>query len=691
MTLIAFQGVFSNGFVNFDDDLYVTGNPRVQKGLSWDNAGWALTTFEASNWHPLTWLSHMLDAQLFGLDAGKHHFTSLLLHAVNALLVLFLLVRMTGALWRSALAAFLFALHPLHVESVAWIAERKDVLSALLWLSALAAWIGYTRSRRPAPYALTLVLYALSLMAKPMAVTLPFTLLLLDYWPLRRLPFPGRGHPAELKALVWEKAPLFAMSAASCAVTLAAQHVGGAMKTLEAYAFDERLANAAVSYGSYLGKLFWPASLAVFYPHPHPGLGSWTAIGSLLALTGVTAAAFRLAGRAPYFLFGWLWYLGTLVPVIGLVQVGEQALADRYTYMPLLGPFIAIAWGLGGLADRFPRARTAAAGLAAAVLAALLLLTRAQAGAWSDSETLFRHALAGHGDNALAHTSLGLALYEKGRPDEAMSHYREALRIDPGFFDARNNLGNALAKAGRKAEAIEQYREALRILPDSPKVLANLGLALMESDRLPEAAEYLEKAAKAAPESTDMEVLIGTALLKSGRTAEAEVRFNRVLAARPASPEALNGLGLVLARSQRLPEAVGRFQEALRAKPDFAEAHENLGVVLQRMGRVPEAIEQLRMALRLRPGSPNILNSLGLACARAGRFSDAAGYLEQVVALRPDFAAAFCNLGVAYDRMDRVADAIRCYERALEIDPALQQARDNLAMARARAGGAPGR
>ena len=487
VTLAAFWRLHAGGFVLFDDDLYVTENTHVARGLTGESIAWAFTTTEAANWHPVTWISHMLDVQLFGMDAGRHHLTSILLHALNAVLLLLLLFRMTGALWRSAFVAALFALHPLHVESVAWIAERKDVLSTLFWLLTTGAWLAYVKSKKPAPYALMMAFFALGLMAKPMLVTLPFTLLLFDYWPLQRMALPWREHFTDLKKLVWEKAPLFAMAAVSCIVTFIVQRGGGAVKSMEAFPFDQRAANAAHACWAYLGKTFLPSGLAFFYPHAHTGLFSFSGAAAALALAGAAVIVFRLRKKAPYLAFGWCWYLAVLAPVIGLVQVGDQGMADRYTYVPLIGIFIAAAWGAAEIVRRNRGLRLAAAATAAAVLALLFAATRIQTGYWMDSEALFGRALAVTPDNAPAHNGFGLVLCAKGRTAEAVAHYMDALQIDPNSSDVHNNLGIALVTEGRLADAVEHYRQALRINPEAVKILNNLGVALARLGRFPDA------------------------------------------------------------------------------------------------------------------------------------------------------------------------------------------------------------
>ena len=533
LTLAGLGGVVRNGFVAYDDGVYVAVNEHVRNGLRGDSIAWAFTTTANSNWHPVTWISHMLDVQLFGLDAARHHRTNLALHSASVVLLFLLLVRMTGALWRPAFAAALFAIHPLHVESVAWIAERKDVLSTLFWLLAIAAWLWWISSKTAARYAVVLVLFALGLMTKPMLVTLPFTLLLLDYWPLKR---------TGLRSLLKEKAPLFAMAAASSVATVWAQRAGGAIQSLETFTLSERLANALLSYVGYIGKTLWPLSLAVFYPYPHVGFGSPAVLASALVLTVITVVAHRFEKTAPYLIFGWLWYVGTLVPVIGLVQVGEQAMADRYTYVPLIGIFVAIAWGLAEFASRSRAARVLVATSAACSIAGLFVVSTIQVHTWAGTVSLFTHALEVTKDNWTAHNNLGGFYSEGGKPDLAIAEFRETLRIRPGFAEGYYNLALALSRSGRQNEAIVQYGEALRLKPDYAEAHYNLANALLQAGRLQEAIE----------------------------------QYGIALRLQPSDASAHNNLAIALNRSGRRDEAIEHYREALRLRPEFEAAAANL-------------------------------------------------------------------------------------------------------------------
>ena len=468
LTYVAYHGVLGCGFVNYDDDKFITRNPSLQGGLPIAGIKWAFTTIYKSNWYPLTWLSYMVDKGLYGLNPMGFHLTNLLFHLANVVLLLILLNRMTGSFWKSAFVAGLFALHPLHVESVAWIAERKDVLSTFFFLLTLGAYTLYCERPGIKRYVPVVILYALGLMAKPMLVTLPLVLLLLDYWPLKR--------SRRWSRLIFEKTPLFAMSAASSVVTYIAQAKGGAVGRLDVYTPAARVANAFTAYTAYLWKMIWPAKLAVLYPHPGDSLPMWKAVASAALLIAITVLV--LTRKRPYLTVGWLWFLGTLVPVIGLVQVGGQAIADRYTYIPLIGVFIMISWGIPGMLRSSGKSRLVLAVAACLILLVLGIATMHQVGYWEDSIALFEHTLACTSGNYFAHDSLGSALLFAERYVEAEIEEREALKYYPGFARARYNLGLALQDQGRYVEAIKEYQEAIRLQPDLGLAHYNLAITL---------------------------------------------------------------------------------------------------------------------------------------------------------------------------------------------------------------------
>jgi tetratricopeptide (TPR) repeat protein len=563
--LWTFLPALQNGFINYDDPSYVYANPHVRAGLTWENVRWAFTTCDLGFWHPLTWLSILFDWELSGSDAGGHHLTSVLLHAANAWLLFVAFRRMTGAPWRSFFVAALFALHPLHVESVAWACERKDVLSTFFLMLALWAYAGYgakvsARSggegggareepyapRRSTFYALSIVFFVCGLMSKSMVVTLPILLLLLDYWPLRRLELhsqqPGTRN---LLPSLWEKIPFFAVSLLFGLITIAAQRQSGAIKSLTRFPVSSRIANAMVSYGEYLWQTIWPARLAVFYPFPRT-FSFWTVAG--VALLGLAALAAGLwAGRKrPYLVVGLLWYLAALLPVIGVIQVGNQSHADRYTYVPLIGIFVAAAWGVADLAGgRRGRSVVLSAG-AVLVLVACLLLTRRQIGYWRDSETVYRHALAVTANNALIHNNLGTTLKRPGQEEEAIGHLQEAVRLDPGYVLAQGNLGAALLARGRLDESIAHSEAALRLKPDFAGVHRNLGCALGAKGRVDEAITHLQEAIRLDPGDVQARYNLGYALLTKGRFDDAAVQFEETLRLKPGFAEAQRGLQAAL-------------------------------------------------------------------------------------------------------------------------------------------------
>lgn len=577
-TLTAFRGVAGNDFVVYDDDQYVTANPALRGGLTAQAIRWAFTTGHAANWHPLTWLSHLLDVELFGFAPRGHHLMNLALHVAATLLLFLLLRQLTGNALPSLATAALFGLHPAHVESVAWVAERKDVLSTLLGLLAIAAYAGWVRRPSWLRYGVLVGVFALGLLTKPMLVTLPFVLLLLDFWPLRR--WRWEEALAGLAPRVREKLPLFVLAAAASLVTLLVQRGGGAVQSADRYPLMIRCQNAAVAYADYLRQLVWPVDLAVFYPHPGASLALVRVLGSLGLLLFLTAGAWRLRRSQPALLVGWLWFVGTLVPVIGLVQVGWQARADRYTYLSSIGLFVALAWGARALATT-PERRTALAAATGAALAACCLLTHAQVGYWRDSETLFLRTLAVTRENFLAHNNLGHFYNEQGRPAEALPHLQDAIRIRPGYSEAHTNLGRALFLLGRLDEAGTQFERAITLQPDDPVTLNNLGFTRLQQGELAAAERWYRLALEQAPDWAELHHRIAVLLLLENRPDEARFHYERAVALDPADAESLNDLGYLLLLDGRLDEAIARLEAALRLRPDLELARGNLVAALQ--------------------------------------------------------------------------------------------------------------
>jgi tetratricopeptide (TPR) repeat protein len=693
VTLALYWPATSYDFFDRDDHLYVTGNVHVQNGLTWESIKWVCLNPVANNWHPVTMWSHMAVREVFGLKPWGHHLANVLLHALNGALVFAWLQAMTGARWRSLWVAALFALHPLRVESVAWVAERKDVLGGFFGLLALLAYARYaqgrgrksegrrpkaegnpksearpvatTRQRGESPkpeaagpwsvvsgpstlrsvtedrftlrssatedgwslshlpspvcYLLSLFFFALGLMSKATVVTWPFVMLLLDYWPLGRMQnaecrmrnakatdtqhatrntFHVSRHA--LLPLLVEKIPFFALAVAASVVTFVVQQRGGCLAADENLPLGVRLGNALISYGRYLGKLCWPTHLAVFYPHP----GQWPLGQVLLAggvILGLSALVWVPRRRAPYLLVGWLWFVGTLVPMIGLVQTGGQAMADRWTYLPSLGVLILAIWGAEEL-TRGWRYQGVALWVAGGVALVLCLgLTRQQIGYWRDRETLFRHAFEVTEDNAVGHNGFGIALGRKGQTDEAIRQFQEALRLKPDYGEAHKNLGIALFREGQIDEAIRQLQEAVRLEPAHADAHNNLGAALFQKGQSDEAIHHFQEAIRLEPDHTDAHYNLGVALGSKGQTDEAIRQYQEATRLKPDHADAHYNLGVALASKGQTDEAIRHFEAALKAKPDYPEAHNHLGVALARKGQMDEAIRQCQEALRLKP------------------------------------------------------------------------------------------
>ena len=614
-TLAVYSQVRHYDFVNYDDPEYVVENLHVRAGLTADSLVWALASFDAANWFPLTWITHMADYQFFGMESGWHHLTNVWLHALNALLLFAVLKRTTGARWPSALVAFLFALHPLHVESVAWVAERKDVLSAFFWFLTLWCYARYVERPGVGRYLTVLLTFGLGLMAKPMIVTLPFVLLLLDVWPLRRAPLPWRWNASWVKPLLLEKLPLLALAAGASAVTFLAQRSSGAVAPLVGMPLAFRLENALVSYLVYIGDMFWPAGLAVLYPLPRtlPVLGV-AAAG--LALAGISLVVARQLRARPYLAVGWCWYLGTLVPVIGLVQVGTQSHADRYTYVPMIGLTIMLAWGAAELVERWPRARNAVIAAAVAACLACLAVTWFQIEYWASTETLLGHALDVTSGNFILHHNLADYYLQQKRNEEARQHDAEALRINPMYMEARLNLALALSLLGRPGDAEVEYRRALEQQPAGKQMaLAHSGL--------------------------------GAALAAQHRTTEALPELQLAVWLRPESAEGHYNLGTALAELGRNQEAASELAIAVRLEPEDAEAHYRLAVALAAQDQRNEAADEFAVVAQLRPADAVSQYNLAIALARAGRLDEAVAHFSEALRLRPDFEAARQDLEIA--------------------------------------------
>ena len=547
-TISVYGKIYTHDFIGYDDDKYVTQNYYVGQGLSKESVIWAFSSTHASNWHPITWLSHMLDVKLFGLNPGAHHLTNLFFHLCNSLLLFIVFRNMTACVWRSGVVAIMFSIHPLHVESVAWVAERKDVISTFFWVLTLWCYARYTQKPRMTRYLSVVGFFILGLMSKPMVVTLPFVLLLLDYWPLKRIQ-AGKtyGHADKhnaglpLRRLVYEKIPLLVLAGISCTITLLVQMKGEAVGLLDVHPPVMRLANAAISYVKYIEKLIWPHDLAILYPYP-AGIPAWQVFGACALLGAITFLTIRYRKKLPWLFAGWFWYAGTLVPVIGLVQVGIQARADRYTYIPLIGLFIILSWGMTELFRNWRYRKIALAVIATMAFFVQISSARAQVSYWKNSMSLFEHALKVTDANYVIHNNIGFELFLQGQKNKALRHYKEALRINPDFEMAHINLGSALFSQGKKAESFAYYQNVLKDKPNFAGVHYNFGVLL----------------------------------LRTGSIDKAIIHFQAALRIKPNYAEVYNGLGAAMISQGKIEEALANFRQAIRIKPDLVEAKTNL-------------------------------------------------------------------------------------------------------------------
>ncbi len=737
-TLASFWPVLHNGFIKLDDGFYLVHNPRVAGGLSWESIRWAFQTGYQGNWHPVTWLSHMLDVELFGLTPAWHHLVSLLLHTGNALLLMLLLKRLTLAPWRSFFVAAFFALHPLRVESVAWAAERKDVLCTFFFLLMLLMYAAYVKSkgggtpvvepepsdrdeptspspREPVPaaqaaetpryrfaartyYRLTLVFFALALMSKAMVVTAPFVLLLLDFWPLGRLgAVQGQGFPnsgaqgsnpspawnSALKGLVREKLPFFGLAMISSAVTFVVQASHRAMYLDSP--LDLRLANAVASYWRYLGLAVWPRDLSIFYPFPQDGsqgLALWpgTILGvAAVALILVSVLAAWGARRAPWLATGWFWYVGTLVPVIGIVQVGGQAMADRYTYIPLIGIAIAVVWGVGEWTCGRRTVQIAAATGGALCLAACAARTHAQAEYWRNDFTVFSHALKIDPRNALAHYHVGIALRDQGQTAQAMEQFRATIKDDPAFAPAYSEIGAILEDQGKEQEARELYEQAFNASPWTAQIHNHLGARLWAAGNQEAALAQYAAALRSDPDFPDAHFNLGLALFDRGQLPEAAAEFTAVCRLRPGDAEALGCLADTLIRERRLAPAADCLRDLVRVAPTNAEAHQKLGLILVEQGELGQATAQFRQAVKLNPNWPEPLNALALVLATHPQTSlrngpEAVSLAERACRLSGDKQPRYWGtLDIAYAEVGRFSDAIAAATKARDLAAAAGQ------------------
>lgn len=712
LTAAAYHGALRNGFVAFDDGLYVVENTRVQSGLSWPNVAWAFTTFEAVNWHPLTWLSLMLDFQLFGMAPWGYHMTNLLLHMFSVCLLFLWLNQATKAWGRSLFAALLFAIHPIHVESVAWIAERKDVLSVLFANLTFFLYVRYCRKPSATAYVAVFIALFLGLMAKPMLVTVPCAMLLLDFWPLERLRLESPEVSRRAARLIAEKIPLLALSILSSAVTILAQRQGG-MLSLERLSMGARLKNASVSYVMYLAKTFWPTHLAAFYPHPKDSLYlSWSlfCLAIILVITGWAVLNLK---KRPYWTTGWLWYLGMLLPVIGIMQIGLQAMADRYAYLPMIGIYIIVSWQLFALTERLPGTKVIRPIGVSTLAGILVLVTSAQVGYWHDTLTLFDHAVKVTKDNYLAHYNVGchwLAQKDFARAEEA---FRMTVSIDPENVEGYVNLGMALNSLGKNEEARTEFERARSLRPNHVTALSNLAVFAMNEGNLREAERLLMAAATADPKAYNVYYNLGLLSLKLNDRAKAEKAFRETCGLKPDYAPAYYQHARALLSLGRIDEALMALRQCLQLDPDQTEARRllsgelirrglwtevvqeltwllekglankadllNLGIALASSGRLPEAEATLRKALEVDPQDETVRFNLANALLMQDKSEEAAAAFSKYLQAKPDDVEARYRCGLALAQLGKNPEAAVQFNEALRIDPNRKDAREELA------------
>jgi tetratricopeptide (TPR) repeat protein len=637
-TFAVYLPVRNHEFINLDDDLYVTGNPEVIRGISWEGIRWAFTAIHSFNWHPLTWLSLMLDCELFGIKAGPIHIMNVLFHIANTILLFLVFARMTKGVWQSAFIAGLFALHPLHVESVAWVAERKDVLSTLFWLLTMMVYSRYAERPSAGRYIAVLVLFALGLMAKPMLVTLPFVLLLLDYWPLNRMSILNRQSSTlnsqfSILNLIIEKIPLIVLSVGSSAVTFIAQQRGGAMSAIP---LNERITNAIYSYLIYIGKLFWPTRLAVLYPYPENAIPVSTGLICAVILILVTVFFVFYGLKRRYLITGWLWYLGTLVPVVGIVQVGAQSWADRYAYVPLIGLFLIIAFGFTDILKNVPAKKYILAPAAILILASCAVAGYIQVQYWKDSTSLFERTLAVTKDNAIICYNYASVLKDRGQTEKARQYFIEAVRLRPDIQDIHNGYGIVLEALGKTDEALEQYQIAVNINPRSDIARYNIGWVLLRKERYDEAMEQFR-------------IYLGqnTDLPLNGVTEETTARFRKMLVSKPNTAEILSHVGFCFAQKQDFNTAVKYYRQALILNPKDISTNRRMGLALHSMGKTDEAIEQCRIVLTADPNDAKTYNNMGIMLQSEGKIDEAIDCFKKALDINPKYEKARNALNAA--------------------------------------------
>jgi protein O-mannosyl-transferase len=676
ITIGSFMGVMNNGFINYDDPAYVVNNEHVRTGLSLPTIVWAFSSTSESNWHPITWLSHSLDCSLFGMDPRYHHAMNLFIHLLTTIMVFLVFEKMTRMPWQSAFIAVVFAVHPLHVESVAWISERKDALSGFFWIATMIAYVNYARSSALKWYIITILLFILGLMSKPMLVSLPFVLLLLDYWPLGRIQIgkslPGEKSimpPISRKRIIVEKIPFLVLAIVSSVLTFFIQQHGGSMAISSRLPMDERLTNAIVTYIQYIGKIFIPTDLAIFYPHPLGTLESYKIIGAIVIILSITFFVWKNSRTDKYLMTGWLWFIGTLIPVIGIVQVGLQSMADRYMYIPIIGIAIIIAWGVPQLINRFKLSNIIPKAGFALIVPLMMLGTYIQTTYWKSNVTLFQHALAVTTNNHIAHTNLGVDLADSGRHAEAIPHLREAMRLWPNEILTHSNLARSLVAIGERKEALNQYNWILERTPTDPRLHNRIADVLADEGDLNGAIDHYHEAFRLDSAFLMSRCKVGKLLAQQSKYDEAKAQCEYVLRKDSGFSMAHDILGIIAGQQKLYDEALKEFAEAIRLDSTNADAYNDLGIVYDNLGKEADAFQMYQRAVHFNDEQWNAQFNLGTMYARRGQLSDAAIHLERAVTLFPTALDARSNLARVYAHQGNFPAAAEQFAAIIKYDP----------------------
>ncbi len=692
-TVATYWRVSQCDFINLDDDKYVSENSHVQEGFTSESLRWAFTTMYQANWHPVTWLSHMLDYLLFGSNPAGHHITSAMFHLANSLILFLLFNRMTGAVWKSFFVAAIFVTHPLHVESVAWVAERKDVLSTFFGLLTFWAYVQFTERSSWKWYILAILFFALGLMSKPMLVTLPFLMLLLDYWPLQRFGKGADSMDTRRKSisksnninrtrsfikLVVEKTPFLLLAAASAVITYTAQQGGGAVSSFEILPLYVRFGNALTGFVKYIQKSVWPSGLAVFYPYSPDDITLWKTVVAAFLLIAITFWLLRSTKVKSYYSVGWLWFLGTLVPVIGIIQVGSQSMADRYMYLPMIGLNIIAVWGMWDLATKMSIGNRIVGAIGVSVIILFSLQGGRQVGYWQNNITLFEHAIEVTSGNYIAHNTLGFALAKQGKVTDAINQYNIALSIKPNYADAHNNLGNALFAEGQAREAIAHFTESIKVNPTLWIPHYNLANALAETGNDSAAILHYREVIRLNPGYPNVHNDLGIILSRNGSVEESLSELSEALRLNPAFTQAHYNVGIIFMDRGDTADAIAHFKEAVRLKPDYAEAHFYLGEALRSTGKTDLAIAQYKSAVSIAPTYLEARYKLAEIYSKAEKTDEAIIQYNEILKIAPDEAEAHNFLGKVLFSEGRMREALPHYYEALRLKPSYKDARDNL-------------